>query len=118
MLRNVFTPPCGFDLSTTTVGDPASLASIAYWGYRLVVHPSGDCFLHETYYDQREGILGIAREPARPCGPAADEIRRELKQMGDGLDEPALRFRDYVSDAPSGTSGDGASGEPPSARAT
>ncbi len=116
MLRNVFTPPCGFDLSTTTVTDPASLAEIAYWGYRLVVHPNGDCFVHETYYDDREGILGIALEPARPCGDTAQDVQDELDRMEEGLAEPALRFLDYAaSDAPTGGSGDGTSGPAPDA---
>ena len=75
MLRNAFTPPCGFDLMTTTVDSPEGLAAIAFWGYRLVVHPDGTFFVHETYYDDREGVLGIAREPARPCGLARPLIQ-------------------------------------------
>ena len=85
MLRNPFTPPCGFDISTTSVeGD---LSAITLWGYRLVTHPDGACFIHETYYDEREGLLGIAREPARPCGDTAEDVRDELRRMEEGLAE-------------------------------
>jgi hypothetical protein len=111
MLRNVFTPPCGFDLSTTTVATSDGLAAISFWGYRLVVHPDGTCFVHETYYDQREGILGIARAAARPCGDDTSAVLDELERMEEGLREPPLRMLDYVDDAPVG--GDGASGLPP-----
>ena len=98
MLRNAFTPPCGFDLATTTVSTTAGLASIAYWGYRLVVHPDGACFVHETYYDAREGLLGIARDPARPCGDTAADVRDALARMNEGLAEAPLRFLDYAPD--------------------
>ena len=98
MLRNAFTPPCGFDLATTTVTTASGLASISYWGYRLVVHPDAACFLHETYYDAREGILGIARQPARPCGDSASDVRDELERMKEGLAESSLRFLDFASD--------------------
>ncbi len=111
MLRNVFTPPCGFDLTTTTVATSDGLAAIAFWGYRLVVHPDGTCFVHETYYDGREGILGIARAAARPCGDDAAAVLDELQRMEEGLREPPLRMLDYVDDAPVG--GDGAGGRPP-----
>lgn len=113
MLRNVFTPPCGFDLATTTVATSEGLAAIAYWGYRLVLHPDGSCFVHETYYDRREGILGIAREPARPCGPSAGEVAEELARMAEGLRESTLRLLDYAGEAPSGAGGDGAGTAPP-----
>ena len=113
MLRNPFTPPCGFDLATTTVASPEGLASIAFWGHRLVVHPDGTCFMHETYYDAREGILGIAREPARPCGDSAADIRDALAGMRDGLMEAPLRFLDYIAEAPAGALGDGAPGGAP-----
>ena len=109
MLRNPFTPPCGFDISSTTVtGD---LGAIASWGYRLVTHPDGACFIHETYYDAREGLLGIAREPARPCGDTAADVREELRRMEEGLAERALRFLDYAGTLPNPT-GDGADGTP------
>lgn len=118
MLRNAFTPPCGFDLATTTVRHPNDLVSISYWGYRAVIHPNGSCFLHETYYDAREGILGIAREAARPCGDTVAEVRDELSRMEEGLLEQPLRYLDYATDEPpAGTSGDGAGGAPPDARA-
>ena len=114
MLRNAFTPACGFDISTTTVSGTPGLAGISFWGYRLVVHPNGTCFVHETYYDEREGILGIARTPARPCGDKADDVQSELTRMAEGLSEPALRFLDFTTgEAASGTSGDGSSGQPP-----
>ena len=98
MLRNAFTPPCGFDLATTTVATASGLASISYWGYRLVVHPDGACFLHETYYDIREGLLGIARAAARPCGDSASDVRAELVRMEEGLAESPLRFLDFAAD--------------------
>jgi hypothetical protein len=98
MLRNAFTPPCGFDLATTTVDSTPGLAAIAYWGYRLVVHPDGACFVHETYYDAREGLLGIARAPARPCGDTAADVRDALERMEEGLAEAPLRFLDYAPD--------------------
>lgn len=113
MLRNPFTPPCGFDLTTTTVNSPKGLAAIDSWGYRLVVHPDGTCFLHETYYDQREGILGIARAVAHPCGDDAAAVREELALMSEGLAERALRYLDFV-ETPETSSGDGTSGVPPS----
>ncbi len=100
---------------STTVATPEGLASISFWGYRLIVHPDGTCFVHETYYDDREGILGIAREPARPCGEAASDVHDELQRMEEGLQEPPLRFLDYATPAPSGAGGDGAGGEPPQA---
>lgn len=111
MLRNTFTPPCGFDLSTTTVSTQEGLAAISYWGFRLVLHPDGSCFVHETYYDQREGLLGIARTPARPCGDTTSDVRDMLERMEEGLAEPALRFLDFATE-PMDSSGDGASGEP------
>ena len=118
MLRNTFTPPCGFDLSTTTVGSADGLAAIAFWGYRLVIHPDGSCFVHETYYDGREGILGVARTPARPCGETSEDVQDALDRMAEGLAEPPLRLLDFASDdAPPGTAGDGAGGAPPDARA-
>lgn len=109
MLRNPFTPPCGFDIATTTVA--GDLDAIASWGYRLVTHPDGTCFIHETYYDVREGLLGIAREMARPCGDSAEEVQAELRRMEQGLAERPLRFLDYVI-TPDGTAGDGAQGTP------
>lgn len=111
MLRNAFTPPCGFDLSTTTVGGAEGLAAVAYWGYRLVLHPDGSHFVHETYYDQREGLLGIARTPARPCGDTSADVHDELQRMDEGLSEPTLRLLDYVTES-GGAGGDGAQSEP------
>lgn len=119
MLRNPFTPPCGFDLATTTVGHPSDLSAIAYWGYRAVGHPDGSVFVHEVYYDDREGILGIARTPARPCGDTVSDVREELDRMEEGLAEKPLRYLDFATDEPpAGTSGDGAGGSPPEARAS
>jgi hypothetical protein len=112
VLRNTFTPPCGFDLATTTVSTGEGLAAIVFWGYRLVSHPDGSCFIHETYYDHREGILGIAREPARPCGPSAADVKDELTRMEEGLGESTLRLLDFVV-TPSTAGGDGSSGAPP-----
>lgn len=113
MLRNAFTPPCGFDLVTTTVASSEGLGAIAFWGYRLVTHPDGTCFVHETYYDKREGILGIARQPARPCGDTTQEVADELARMSEGLSEPPLRYLDYAAETPQSTGGDGADGQVP-----
>lgn len=113
MVRSTFTPPCGFDISTTTVESASGLASIAYWGYRLVAHPDGSFFFHETYYDKREGILGIARTAARPCGDTVEEVTEGLEQMQEGLAEPTLRYTDYDRGIPETASGDGAGGGPP-----
>ncbi|MEM6325823.1 MAG: hypothetical protein AAF791_01760 [Bacteroidota bacterium] len=113
MVRSTFTPPCGFDIATTTVESPAGLASIAYWGYRAVVHPDGSFFLHETYYDQREGILGIARAVARPCGDTLGAVETELDLMRQGLQEPPLRYSDYDGGVPETSGGDGSRNEPP-----
>ena len=113
MVRSTFTPPCGFDISTTTVESARGLSAIAYWGYRAVVHPDGSFFLHETYYDEREGILGIARTPARPCGETLADVRDEMAQMTQGLDEPSLRYTDYDRGTPETASGDGENGGPP-----
>ncbi len=98
MLRNAFTPPCGFDLATTTVSTDTGLAAIAYWGFRVVTHPDGTCFVHETYYDAREGLLGIARQPARPCGETTTDVRDALSRMAEGLAEAPIRFLDFASD--------------------
>lgn len=108
MVRNQFTPPCGFDLSTTTIDTQRELSEISYWGYRLVCHSEDACFVHETYYDAREGVLGIAREPARPCGETVEEVRLELRLMEDGLAEPMLNLSDFEGETPAGASGDGA----------
>ena len=89
MLRNAFTPPCGFDLATTTVASASGLAAIAFWGFRVVVHPDGACFVHETYYDAREGLLGIARDPARPCGDTVGHVHDALARMAEGLADRA-----------------------------
>ena len=113
MVRSTFTPPCGFDITTTTVESGRGLAAIAYWGYRAVIHPDGSFFLHETYYDEREGILGIAREKARPCGDHIGDVRDVLSQMAEGLGEPPLRYTDYDRGVPESASGDGAGGAPP-----
>lgn len=113
MVRSTFTPPCGFDIATTTVESARGLASISYWGYRVVAHPDGSYFFHETYYDEREGILGIARTPARPCGEQLDEVQQALTQMQEGLAEPALRYTDYDRGIPETASGDGSGGGPP-----
>lgn len=95
MVRNQFSPPCGFDIATTTVQTEHGLEAIKFWGYRLVVHPSGTLFVHETYYDDREGVLGFASAPARPCGDSKEEVNEELLLMIEGLNEPILRYTDF-----------------------
>lgn len=98
MSRRSFEPPCGFDIANSTV-PPDALGSIAYWGYRLVRHPSGTVFLHEVYYDDREGILGVALAPARPCGDTAEEVREGWEAMEEAFGEGALSYDAFTSPA-------------------
>lgn len=118
MPRRHFTPPCGFDISHSTVRD-RDISDIAFWGYRLVVHPNGTHFIHETYYDAREGILGVALTPARPCGDTPAEVREGWEPMLEAFAEPPLRYAAFTSpgtaygryaDEPFG--GDGHTGTP------
>lgn len=95
MSRHQFTPPCGFDIATTTVAETHDLGAIVYWGYRLVIHPSGTLFIHETYYNKQEAVLGFAASPARPCGDSETEVKTELDLMLEGLKEPVLRYTEY-----------------------
>lgn len=92
-----FTPPCGLDIAATTIA-AGDMARISYWGYRLVVHDGGVCFVHEAYYDDREGLLGVALAPARPCADSPEELRAELDLMGEALAEPSLRYADFAED--------------------
>ena len=94
MSRKLFTPPCGFDLADTTIATLADVTSIAYWNYRVIRHADGTLYLHEAYYDRREGILGVARAPTSPCSDGLDQLRTEVGELLDALREPVLDFAD------------------------
>jgi hypothetical protein len=94
MSRKLFSPPCGFDLADTTIATLAEVTGIAYWSYRVVRHADGTLYLHETYYDRREGILGVARAPTSPCADGLDSLRAEIGELLDALTEPVLDFAD------------------------
>ena len=96
MLRDAFTPPCGF--ATATVATAPGLSAIMFWGYRLIVHPDGSCFLHKTYYDGREGSRGSRR--GRAATTRRTSVRRSSR-TSEGLAEASLRFLNVaVDDAP------------------
>ncbi len=99
MARVSFDPGCGLDITTTTIGDLADIATISYYGYRLVRHPDGTHYVHEAYYDYREGLLGIARKPAEPCGDTTEGVDEVLQMMKDAVREPVLRYADQVPEA-------------------
>lgn len=88
--------PCGFDLAHATIHGH-DLADVAYWGYRLVVHPDGTHFVHEVYYDRREGLLGLSLAPARPCGDTAEEVREGWGHMQEAFGQPPLRYADFTT---------------------
>lgn len=108
MARHQFTPPCGFDLQTTTITGH-EISAIHFWGYRLVLHPDGSHFVHEAYYGVDEGLLGIASVPARPCGDTPEEVREELHLMEEALTEPTLALLAFSANGKAGGSGPGGS---------
>jgi hypothetical protein len=96
MSRFPFDPDCGLDIATTTIRELADLATIRYYGYRIVRHPGGLFYIHEAYYDYREGLLGIAGEPSKACGDSTDALAEVLDLMEDALREPILDYSDLV----------------------
>jgi len=95
MARHAFVPPCGFDIAATTIRDLAVLDRIAFWGYRLVLHPDATLFVHEAYYEADESLLGFASAPTRLCGESVEVVREELRRMEEALHEPVLSYGDY-----------------------
>ncbi len=96
MSRLSFDPTCGFDITTTTLRELEDIATINYWGYRVVQHDDDALFVHEAYYDHREGLLGIANRPAHACGDSMEELRENIELIAQGLNEPVLRYEDYA----------------------
>ena len=97
MSRLEFDPGCGLDISTTTIRRLEDIATIHYWGYRLVQHESpAQLYIHEAYYDRREGLLGIAHRPAAPCGETTAEVREHLALIVQALDEPVLYLANFL----------------------
>lgn len=97
MSRLPFDPSCGLDISTTTIRRLEDIATINYWGYRVVKHgDEGVLFIHEAYYDYREGLLGIAKRPASPCGDTREELEENLELITQALNEPFLDFADFA----------------------
>jgi len=90
MSRLPFDPDCGLDIATTTIRNLADIATIEYYGFRVIQHPGGVHYIHEAYYDYREGLLGVARKPAEPCADSLDALGDVLELMDDALREPIL----------------------------
>lgn len=93
---------CGLDIATTSIRDPAVLAAIAQYGFRVVLHGDGTHFLHEAYYAEDGSLLGIARKPAEPCADTLDDLATVLEDMRHALAEPVLTYTDFAASAPSG----------------
>ena len=97
MSRLTFDPGCGLDISTTTIRELEDIATISYWGYRVVQHQEPDTlYIHEAYYDHREGLLGIANEPAAACGDTREELEENIELITQALNEPVLDYGDYA----------------------
>lgn len=97
MSRLTFDPGCGLDISTTTIRQLEDIATINYWGYRVVRHESPNTlYIHEAYYDHREGLLGIANRPAAPCGESMEELGESMSLLAQALDEPLLHYADFL----------------------
>ena len=94
MSRKLFSPPCGFDLADTTIKSLSDATEIAYWSYRVIRHADSTLYLHEAYYDRREGIIGVARTPTSPCADGLDSLRTEVGELLDALREPVLDYAD------------------------
>lgn len=101
MSRLPFNPDCGLDIATTTIRELADVATIQYYGYRVVCHPDGTHYIHEAYYDYREGLLGVAQKPAEPCADTLNALRDVLDMMEDALKEPILNYNDLIAHLPS-----------------
>ena len=99
MSRLTFDPSCGLDITTTTIRELEDIATINYWGDRVVRHgETGALFVHEAYYDHREGLLGIANEPASACGDTREELEESIELITQALNEPVLDYNDYALD--------------------
>lgn len=96
MSRLPFNPDCGLDIATTTIRQLDQIATIQYYGYRVVTHPNGMHFVHEAYYDFREGLLGIASEPAHVCAETLEDLEDVHRAMSDALREPILTLADLL----------------------
>ena len=97
MSRLTFDPSCGMDITTTTIRELEDIATISYWGYRVVKHQGkGVLFVHEAYYDHREGILGIANDPAAACGDTREELEENIELITQALNEPVLDYKDFA----------------------
>ncbi len=97
MSRFTFDPTCGLDIATTTIHTLEDIATISYWGYRVINHDGEDgLFIHEAYYDHREGLLGIAKKPATACGDSREALQETVGMIADALDEPTLEFADFA----------------------
>lgn len=97
MSRLTFDPGCGLDISTTTIRQLEDIATIQYWGYRVVRHENPVAlYIHEAYYDHREGLLGIANRPASPCGETPEELEENMELIRQALTEPVLDYADFL----------------------
>ncbi|MEM1041893.1 MAG: hypothetical protein AAGI91_04620 [Bacteroidota bacterium] len=97
MSRLTFDPSCGLDITTTTIRELEDIATINYWGYRVVRHEGETAlFVHEAYYDHREGLLGIANRPAHTCGDTMEELEENIELISQALNEPTLNYADYA----------------------
>ena len=98
MSRLTFDPGCGLDISTTTIRELEDIATINYWGYRVVQHEDpSTLYIHEAYYDHREGLLGIANRPAAPCGDSMEELNESMDLLAQALNEPTLYYSDFLA---------------------
>jgi len=100
MSRHPFDPTCGLDIATTTIVELADIGMIQYFGFRVVLHPSEQHYVHEAYYGHNEALLGIARSPAHVCADSIDELEEVVQSMRDALREPVLEWRMLSSDRP------------------
>ncbi len=99
MSRLTFDPGCGLDISTTTIRQLEDLATIHYWGYRVVRHEGPVAlYIHEAYYDHREELLGIAKRPAAPCGDTMEELEENMELIRKALGEPVLPYTDFLAE--------------------
>ena len=97
MSRLTFDPGCGLDISTTTIRELEDIATINYWGYRIVQHEDPETlYIHEAYYDHREGLLGIANRPAAPCGDTMEDLSESMDLLAQALNEPTLHYSDFL----------------------
>jgi hypothetical protein len=96
MHRRPFNPDCGLDIATTTIRDVESLSAIRTYGYRVVLHPDGVHFIHESYYDSEGQLLGVAQKPAEPCADTLLELKMVLEDMMDALEQDILTISNLI----------------------